>query len=93
MDKKEAIKKSGAKSNCSQWFYLCCGFLVVILGLFAMTLKYNLTMSANQVKLEHQNQELKKEIQEVERVNGKEKQDIRDLQEKVKDLERKLNHG
>jgi len=58
-----------------------------------MTLKYNLTMSANQVKLEHQNQELKKEIQEVERVNGKEKQDIRDLQEKVKDLERKLNHG
>jgi len=58
-----------------------------------MTLKYNLTMSANQVKLEHQNQELKKEIQEVERVNGKEKQQIKELQEKVKDLERKLNHG
>jgi len=55
-----------------------------------MTLKYNLTMSANQVKLEHQNQELKKEIQEVERVNGKEKQQIKELQEKVKDLENKL---
>ena len=52
---------------------------MVILGLFAMTLKYNLTMSANQVKLENQNQELKKEIQEVERVNGKEKRDIANL--------------
>jgi len=86
MDKKE-IKKS----NCTQWFYLCCGFLIVILGLFAMTLRYNLTMSANQVKLENQNQELKKEIQQVERVNGKEKQQIKELQEKVKDLENKLS--
>ena len=89
MDKKETIKKT--KSNCTQWFYLCCGFLMVILGLFAMTLKYNLTMSANQVKLENQNQELKKEIQQVERVNGKEKQQIKELQEKVKKLEEKLS--
>jgi len=63
---------------------------VVILGLFAMTLKYNLTMSANQVKLENQNQELKKEIQEVERVNGKEKRDIANLQQEVKELKEKL---
>ena len=50
-------------------------------------------MSANQVKLENQNQELKKEIQQVERVNGKEKQQIKELQAKVKDLEKKLgNH-
>ena len=48
-------------------------------------------MSANQVKLENQNQELKKEIQQVERVNGKEKQQIKELQEKVKDLENKLS--
>jgi len=48
-------------------------------------------MSANQVKLENQNQELKKEIQQVERVNGKEKQQIKELQEKVKDLESKLS--
>jgi len=56
-----------------------------------MTLRYNLTMSANQVKLENQNQELKKEIQQVERVNGKEKQQIKELQEKVKNLEQKLS--
>jgi cell division septal protein FtsQ len=89
MGKNNQIKKN----NCSQWFYLCCGFLVVILGLFAMTLKYNLTMSANQVKLENQNQELKKEIQEVERVNGKEKRDIANLQQEVKELKEKLKGG
>ena len=60
-------------------------------GFICYALKYNLTMSANQVKLENQNQELKKEIQQVERVNGKEKQQIKELQEKVKNLEQKLS--
>jgi hypothetical protein len=48
-----------------------------------MFFNYNLKLSRKQV-------ELKKEIQEVERVNGKEKADIRDLQSKVRDLESKL---
>ena len=59
-------------------------------GFICYALKYNLTMSANQVKLENQNQELKKEIQEVERVNGKEKRDIANLQQEVKELKEKL---
>ena len=50
--------------NCQEWFYLCCGFLGVILGLFAMTLRYNLKMSANQkemkVKLAKQGKNSKK---------------------------------
>ena len=52
--------------------------------MLAMFFNYNLKISAKQVKLE-------KEIHEVERVNGKEKQDIRELQEKIKNLEQKLN--
>jgi len=63
---------------------------IISLGIYA---GYNIKMREKQIELEKQNKELKKEVQEVERVNGKEKQDIRELQEKVKDLERKLeNH-
>jgi hypothetical protein len=48
--------------------------------MLTMTLGYNLRMSARQA-------ELKKELAEVERVNGKEKADIKDLQERIKKLE------
>jgi hypothetical protein len=48
-----------------------------------MSYNYSLKLERNQIKL-------KKEIQEVERVNGKEKQIIKELQEKVKILESKL---
>ena len=72
--------------NCREWFYLCLGFLGVILGLFAMTLRYNLKMSANQKEIKAELAKQNKEIQEVERVNGKEKADIKDLQKQVKEL-------
>ena len=72
--------------DCSKWFYLCLALIGALLIVVIMSYNYSLKLERNQIKL-------KKEIQEVERVNGKEKQDIRDLQEKVKDLERKLNHG
>ena len=73
--------------DCSKWFYLCLALVGALLVVVIMSYNYSLKLERNQIKL-------KKELQEVERVNGKEKQDIRDLQEKVKDLERKLeNHG
>jgi uncharacterized membrane-anchored protein YhcB (DUF1043 family) len=76
-------------NNCQEWFYLCCGFLGVILGLFAMTLNYNLKMSANQKEMKAKLEKQSKELSEVERVNGKEKRDIAELQAKVKELEKK----
>ena len=48
-----------------------------------MFMNYNLKLDRNQVKLA-------KELKEVERVNGKEKQDIKELQEKTQFLEKKL---
>ena len=55
--------------------------------MLAMFFNYSLKISAKQA-------ELKKEIQEVERVNGKEKRDIRELQNKVEKLEQKYqNHA
>ncbi|MDR1670549.1 MAG: hypothetical protein LBR43_02400 [Spiroplasmataceae bacterium] len=71
-------------SNCQEWFYLCLTLCGVILAMLAMFFNYNLKLSQKQV-------ELKKEIQEVERVNGKEKRDIAELQAKVKDLENQLS--
>ena len=70
--------------NCTNWFYLCLALLGVLLSMLAMFFNYSLKISAKQVKLE-------KEIQEVERVNGKEKQDIKELQAKVQELEEKLS--
>ena len=62
---------------------MCLALVGALLVVVIMSYNYSLKLERNQIKL-------KKELQEVERVNGKEKQDIRDLQEKVKDLERKL---
>jgi len=53
--------------------------LVVVI----MSYNYSLKLERNQIKL-------KKEIQEVERVNGKEKRDIAELQEEVAELKKKL---
>ena len=72
--------------DCSKWFYLCLALVGALLVVVIMSYNYSLKLERNQIKL-------KKELQEVERVNGKEKQDIRELQQKVKNLERKLNHG
>ena len=49
-----------------------------------MSYKYSLKLEKGQVKL-------KKEIEQVERVNGKEKRDIAELQSTVKKLQEKLN--
>lgn len=70
-------------NNCQEWFYICLALIGLILFLVAMFMNYNLKLSTQQA-------ELKKEIQEVERVNGKEKQDIATLQAQVKELEKKL---
>jgi cell division protein FtsL len=61
---------------------------VLTLAIFA---GYTVSMKKDQVKLKKENQVIRKELAEVERVNGKEKQDIKELQAKVKDLEKKLN--
>jgi cell division protein FtsB len=60
---------------------------VISLGIYA---GYNIHLTERQLKLEKQNGELKKEIAEVERVNGQEKQDIKDLQNQVQILSKKL---
>lgn len=65
--------------DCDNWFYLCCGFLVLMLALFAMSLKYNLELTAKYIKL-------KQKLAEVEWLNGKEKRDIAELQNQVKEL-------
>ena len=56
------------------------GSLLVVV---VMSYNYSLKLERNQIKL-------KKEIQEVERVNGKEKRDIAELQQKIRELEKKL---
>ena len=66
-----------------------CGVNVISLGIYAgYSIIFNIKFNKKQIKLERQNWELKREIQEVERVNGKEKQEIKELQDKVKGLEK-----
>jgi septal ring factor EnvC (AmiA/AmiB activator) len=80
--------------------FLCLALCGVILAMLAMFFNYNLKLSQKQVELrsnlstlQSKGDELKKEIQQVERVNGKEKKDIRDLQSEVQELKNKLkNH-
>ena len=64
---------------------------VISLAIFA---GYTITMKKDQVKLKKENQAIKKELAEVERVNGKEKADIAELQKQVAELKEGLNnHG
>lgn len=80
--------------NCQNWFYLClvlCGVNVVSLAIYAgYSIIFNIKFNKKQIKLERQNWELKREIQEVERVNGKEKNEIEELKKKVQKLEKNL---
>ena len=69
--------------DCSKWFYLCLALIGALLIVVIMSYNYSLKLERNQIKL-------KKEIQEVERVNGKEKRDIAELQEEVAELKKKL---
>ena len=69
--------------DCSKWFYLCLALVGALLVVVIMSYNYSLKLERNQIKL-------KKEIQEVERVNGKEKRDIAELQEEVAELKKKL---
>jgi hypothetical protein len=59
---------------------------VISLGIYA---GYNIKLKEKQLQLEKQNQALKREIQAVERINGKEKADLAELQAKVRELERR----
>jgi len=58
----------------------CCWIVIIILPLF---LGYSL-------KIEKWKIEIKKEMNQIERVNGKEKRDIADLQKKVQELKELL---
>ena len=76
--------------NCQEWYQLCLRLIGIIIFLIAallvvviMSYKYSLKLEKGQVKL-------KKEIEQVERVNGKEKRDIAELQSTVKKLQEKL---
>ena len=62
---------------------------VLTLAIFA---GYTVSMKRDQVKLKKENQAIKKELAEVERVNGKEKADIAELQKQVAELKEELNH-
>jgi predicted transcriptional regulator len=61
--------------------------LVVILGLFAMTLKYNLKLDARTLKLEKKNGKEQKEINELK----KKDRETDELKQRFKQLE-KTNH-
>jgi len=69
--------------NCQNWFYLCLLLITALLIVVIMSYNYSLKLERNQIKLQ-------KEIQEVERVNGKEKADIKELQIKTRILEEVL---
>ena len=71
-------------NNCKEWFYVTLALIGLILFLVAMFMNYTLKVKDKQISLE-------KEVKEVERVNGKEKQDIRELQREVKELKANLN--
>ena len=62
--------------------------LVIVL----MSYNYSLKLERNQIKIQKNNQAIRKELAEVERVNGKEKKDIKELQEKMKQIEKKISH-
>ena len=71
----------------------CCevaifGLVVNVISL-AIYAGYNIKLKEKQLELEKQNQALKREIQAVERINGKEKADLAELQAKVRELERR----
>jgi len=71
----------------------CCevaifGLVVNVISL-AIYACYNIKLKEKQLELEKQNQALKREIQAVERINGKEKADLAELQAKVRELERR----
>jgi hypothetical protein len=53
-------------------------------------MNYTLKIKDRQIVLEKDQKEIKKEVEEVERVNGKEKRDIAELQSTVKKLQEKL---
>lgn len=66
----------------------CCEIALVL----SITNIITLAIFANYtIKLKHKSLLLEKEVKDIERVNGKEKQDIKDLQTKVKGLESKLD--
>jgi len=69
--------------NCKEWFYVVLALIGLILFLVAMFMNYNLKLDRNQVKLA-------KELKEVERVNGKEKSDIINLQSQMKEMKEQL---
>jgi uncharacterized protein YlxW (UPF0749 family) len=79
--------------NCCEIALFLGKVVLVALGVNVITLAifagYTITMRKDQVKLKKENQTIKKELAEVERVNGKEKQDIRELQEEVRKLKTK----
>ena len=68
--------------DCQPWFYLCLALCATLLAALAMFFNYSLQLDKKSIRLE-------KEIKEVERVNGKEKADIKELQARVKELEAK----
>ena len=76
--------------NCCEIALFLGKVVLAALGVNVLTLAifagYTITMRKDQVKLKKENQAIKKELAEVERVNGKEKRDIKELQDKVKDL-------
>jgi cell division protein FtsB len=72
----------------------CCelalvGLIVNVISL-AIYAGYNIKLASKQLELEKQNGELKKELAEIERVNGKEKQAIKDLQQQVQTIVKKF---
>ena len=72
------------------WFYIVLALIGLILFLVAMFMNYNLKLSADQKKMKIKLENQSKEIQEVERVNGKEKKDIKEIYGRVEFLEGKL---
>ncbi len=76
--------------NCANWFYLCLALCGVIIVLFAMVFNYSLKLKDRQIILEKNQAKIQQEVAEVERVNGKEKADIKELQKKMKEIEKKV---
>ena len=76
--------------NCQQWFIVVLALIGLVVFLVIMFMNYTLKVKDRQIVLEKHQKEIKKEVQEVERVNGKEKRDIAELQSKMEKIEQKF---
>jgi Tfp pilus assembly protein PilN len=75
---------------CELALVIAIAAFVLILALLAMFFNYSLKIKDRQIILEKNQAKIKQEVAEVERVNGKEKKAITELQKQVQKISEQL---